>query len=184
VGGGLAAAGVAAFVAAALVERIRGGERRFTGSRLLPRGGVPPTTTFFGEGVPAIDAATWRLAVTGRVSRPRDYDLASLAGLGTRDLPAILDCTSGWALDTDWHGTPVATILDAAAVDPAANSVEIRAVTGWSTTMSLADARRCLLATHVAGAPLPAANGAPARLVAPDRRGLEWVKWVGEIRVA
>ena len=31
---------------------------------------------------------------------------------------------------------------------------------------------------------LPHANGAPCRLVAPDRRGLEWVKWVTEVEVA
>jgi len=36
----------------------------------------------------------------------------------------------------------------------------------------------------VAGEPLPAANGAPCRLVVPTRRGLDWIKWVTEIRVA
>jgi DMSO/TMAO reductase YedYZ molybdopterin-dependent catalytic subunit len=30
---------------------------------------------------------------------------------------------------------------------------------------------------------LPAGNGAPLRLVAPDRRGLDWVKWVDRIEV-
>jgi hypothetical protein len=40
------------------------------------------------------------------------------------------------------------------------------------------------LATHVAGAPLALGNGAPVRLVAPDHRGLDWVKWVAEIRVS
>jgi DMSO/TMAO reductase YedYZ molybdopterin-dependent catalytic subunit len=41
-----------------------------------------------------------------------------------------------------------------------------------------------MLATAVAGADLPAANGAPCRLVVPNRRGLDWVKWVEEIIVA
>jgi DMSO/TMAO reductase YedYZ molybdopterin-dependent catalytic subunit len=40
-----------------------------------------------------------------------------------------------------------------------------------------------LLATHVAGEPLPAANGRPLRLVAPGRRGLDWIKWIAEIKV-
>lgn len=40
-----------------------------------------------------------------------------------------------------------------------------------------------LLATHLAGGELPAANGWPCRLVAPDRRGLDWIKWVTEIQV-
>jgi DMSO/TMAO reductase YedYZ molybdopterin-dependent catalytic subunit len=40
-----------------------------------------------------------------------------------------------------------------------------------------------LLATHVAGEPLPDDNGAPLRLVAPQRRGLDWIKWVDAIDV-
>jgi DMSO/TMAO reductase YedYZ molybdopterin-dependent catalytic subunit len=40
-----------------------------------------------------------------------------------------------------------------------------------------------LLATHVAGRPLPDGNGAPLRLVAPTRRGLDWIKWVDRIDV-
>ena len=36
----------------------------------------------------------------------------------------------------------------------------------------------------VAGVDLPVANGAPCRLVVPSRRGVDWVKWVTEIRPA
>ena len=74
-------------------------------------------------------------------------------------------------------------MLDAAGVSPVARRVEVRSVTGWGTSLDAADARRCLLAWSVAGQPLPAGNGAPLRLVAPDHRGLDWVKWVEAIRV-
>jgi DMSO/TMAO reductase YedYZ molybdopterin-dependent catalytic subunit len=40
--------------------------------------------------------------------------------------------------------------------------------------MSLEEARGTLLATGVAGTDLPAGNGAPCRLVVPNRRGLDW----------
>jgi DMSO/TMAO reductase YedYZ molybdopterin-dependent catalytic subunit len=140
-------------------------------------------TTFFGEGVPEVDTAAWRIRVSGRVERPADHDLASLAGLGEVDLSAVLDCTSGWALETAWRGTPVATLLDAAGV-AAGTNVEVRSATGWSTSLPLAEARRALLATQVAGMPLALGNGAPVRLVVPDHRGLDWVKWVTEVRVS
>jgi len=45
------------------------------------------------------------------------------------------------------------------------------------------DLDEALLATHVAGESLPAVNGAPLRLVAPRRRGLDWIKWVTLIEV-
>ena len=98
-------------------------------------------------------------------------------------MPAILDCTSGWALETAWRGTPVARLLDDAGAAPG-TTIEVRSATGWSTSLSLAEARRALLATHVAGLPLAVGNGAPVRLVVPDHRGLDWVKWVSEIRVS
>jgi DMSO/TMAO reductase YedYZ molybdopterin-dependent catalytic subunit len=39
------------------------------------------------------------------------------------------------------------------------------------------------LATHVGGEPISHDHGAPARLVAPGRRGFEWVTWVARIEV-
>ena len=61
----------------------------------------------------------------------------------------------------------------------------VRSASGWFARLPLDEARgQALLATAVSGQRLPHANGAPCRLVAPDRRGLEWVKWVTEVEVA
>ena len=183
IGGGLGLAGIGAFVAAEVVQRWRGAERRFTGSRFLPAGGVPPPTTFFGEPVPAIDVATWQLRVHGHVDRELALSLADLRALGEETATAVLDCTAGWALETTWHGVGLATLLEVAGATPEARSVTVRAVSGWSAVFPLTEARACLLATGVAGGDLAAGNGAPCRLVAPDRRGLDWVKWVAEVEV-
>jgi DMSO/TMAO reductase YedYZ molybdopterin-dependent catalytic subunit len=183
-GGVLAALGAVAWGAAELSDRALGGIRRFTGSRWLPAGGIPPVTTFFGEGTPRIDVATWRLRVHGAVDRPLELSLEALSALGQEERTEILDCTSGWAMQTDWRGVPTASVLDAAAPRDTASRVVVRSVTGWYARLPLDEARRTLLATGVAGADLPAGNGAPLRLVCPDRRGLEWVKWVAEIEVS
>lgn len=179
----LGAASVALFGAAQLADRAAGGVRRFTGSRWLPRGGVPPPTTFFGEGTPTIDPDAWRLRVHGRVVREVSLSLADLAALGEVELESVLDCTSGWALETTWRGARLTAVLDAAGVATEARSIVVRSVTGWATSLQRADADRVLLATAVAGAPLPVPNGAPCRLVVPDHRGLDWVKWVAEVEV-
>jgi DMSO/TMAO reductase YedYZ molybdopterin-dependent catalytic subunit len=182
---GLAAAGAVAWLAANGIERVAGGVRRFTGSRWLPDGGVPPATTFFGETAEPIDVATWRLTVRGAVARPQALSLADLAALGEVEREAILDCTSGWALRTGWGGVPLSAVLARAKPLPPARVVIVRSVTGWYARLPLDEARNgALLATEVAGRPLPHGNGAPCRLVAPDRRGLEWVKWVTEVEVA
>jgi hypothetical protein len=173
--GGLALAGVAAFGVSAVLEQLRGGTRRFTGSRWLPAGGIPPSTTFYGEGPPPIELDAWRLTVGDR-----KLSLADLRAVGEVDRTAVLDCTSGWALETTWRGVPLGVLLPI----PERGSVRVSSVTGWSTVLTADEARTALLATGVAGAPLPAANGAPCRLVVPGRRGLDWVKWVSHVAIA
>jgi hypothetical protein len=182
--GALAVAGVAAWVAGNALDALAGGLRRFTGSRWLPAGGVPPATTFFGEGAATIDPGAWRLAVRGRVAQPLDLSLSELAALGEVESEAVLDCTSGWALRTTWRGVPFGVVLDAAGLGQGATRVVVRSVSGWYAELPVDEARGALLATAVAGQPLPHGNGAPCRLVAPDRRGLEWVKWVTQVDVA
>jgi Oxidoreductase molybdopterin binding domain len=182
--GGLLLVGVVAWGTANVLDAIAGGARRFTGSRWLPAGGVPPPTTFYGEGTPDVDLATWRLRVGGRVDRALELDLRGLEALGTTERDPTLDCTSGWALRTAWRGTPIRAVLDAAGADPSAPFVRVRSVTGWSVNLERGELEDALLATHVAGNPLPAGNGAPLRLVAPARRGLDWIKWLESIEVA
>ena len=87
-----------AYSTADILDRALGGERRFTGSRALPPGGVPPSTTFLGDTVPPVDMATWAVRVHGAVTRDRAWSLGDLASLGEVEAVATLDCTSGWAM--------------------------------------------------------------------------------------
>ena len=43
--------------------------------------------------------------------------------------------------------------------------------------------RAALLATHTGEEPLSYEHGFPLRLVAPGRRGFEWVKWITRVEV-
>ena len=181
---GLVALGAVAWGASNVLDRIQSGTRRFTGSRWLPDGGIPPPTTFYGEGTPSVDPESWRLRVSGLVAEPLTLDLAGLEALGTIERDEVLDCTSGWAMRTGWRGTPLRAVLDAAGADATAPFIRVESVTGWNAFLERGELDDALLATHVAGEPLPAANGAPCRLVAPQRRGLDWIKWVTSIEVA
>jgi MFS family permease len=181
---GVGALGAAAWVGANLVEQLYGRTRRFTGSRWLPQGQVPPATTFFGEGAPPVDPQAWRIRIRGAVRVPQELSLAELTAIGEVEREEALDCTSGWALRTAWRGVPLDAVLALAEPSLGARHVRVQSMTGWYALLPLQEARRALLATGVAGRPLPEANGAPCRLVAPDRRGLEWVKWVSQLEVS
>jgi hypothetical protein len=181
--GVVGAASLVLFGASEAADRLTGGVRRFTGSRWLPADSVPPSTTFFGEAAPDVDPAEWRLRVHAG-GREASLSLPALTALGQVDRKAVLDCTSGWALDTTWRGVPLTAVLASAGANATTRTrVTVRSTTGWATILNPDELDRALLATGVAGGLLPLANGAPCRLVLPDHRGLDWVKWVAEVEV-
>jgi DMSO/TMAO reductase YedYZ molybdopterin-dependent catalytic subunit len=77
----------------------------------------------------------------------------------------------------------VGDVLDAAGITDSAEWVQFRSVTGYRWSLPVGEARDAVLATRVDDAPLSHGHGAPMRLVAPGRRGFQWVKWVEEVRV-
>jgi hypothetical protein len=169
----LAALSAAAVVAKLAFDRVLGATRAATGSLEQAR---PAATVWLDDPVPRIDPGTWRLAAGGaRLS------LADLARLPQHEWTCVLDCTSGWYARNRWRGVLVSDVL---AVPPGAASVEVRSQTGYSRRFEPALAGRLMIATHLDGVPLAAGNGAPARLVAPGRRGFWWVKWVTAVEVS
>jgi len=130
----------------------------------------PLATQWMFDAVQDIDPVRWRLGAAGRAWT---YD--EITGFDDR-VVATLDCTGGWYTEQEWSGVLLARLLPEAA--RARSSVVVRSATGYSRRFSMEDAGRILLATRVAGAPLPQGNGFPARIVVPGQRGFAWVKWV------
>ncbi|MCH6552429.1 MAG: molybdopterin-dependent oxidoreductase [Planctomycetes bacterium] len=186
---GLLAVGVALWRAGAALDGLLGGraaERRFTGS--YPAGDFTgnafPTTSWLNDRPAPIDPDAWRLRVGGAVRRPLTLGLDELASLGPGEEPAAtLDCTGGWHSTQAWRGVPLGRLLDRAEPNERAASVSVVSTTGYYRRFSLAEARELLLATHVGGEALSHGHGAPVRLVAPGRRGYEWVKWVSAVEL-
>jgi DMSO/TMAO reductase YedYZ molybdopterin-dependent catalytic subunit len=54
-------------------------------------------------------------------------------------------------------------------------------LTGYDRRFAIEEAGRLLIATRLGGMPLDAGHGFPVRIVAADRRGYWWVKWVTSI---
>lgn len=159
-------------------------EHRWTGSRHAGSftGNAMPVTIFLADTVPDLEPAAWRLAVSGAVSRTLSLSLDALVGLGQGRRTATLDCTSGWYSTQAWSGVPLAAVL-AAAGAASTRPVLVRSATGYVTALTPGEIRSCLLATRIGGEKLAAEHGAPVRLVAPARRGWQWIKWVVAIEV-
>ncbi|ELZ54671.1 MULTISPECIES: molybdopterin-dependent oxidoreductase [Halorubrum] len=161
-----------------------GADRRFTGSQ--PREGAGnaafPITSWVADDPAPIDRDDYRLTVGGLVSDPAELTVDDLAA--GHETEALLDCTSGWYTVQKWGGIRVGDLLDAAGeLGDDAAYVRFTSVTGYRWSLPIDEAEDALLATRVGGEPLSHGHGAPARLVAPDRRGFQWVKWVTRVEV-
>ncbi|WP_435065189.1 molybdopterin-dependent oxidoreductase [Halobaculum sp. EA56] len=190
--GALLVAGTVAWRATEAADRALGGaSRRFTGSKPTgdlydteTEGGGFPVTSWVADDPDPVDRGEWTLSVHGLVEAELDLPYDDLAGDGPeRQVEATLDCTSGWYTVQEWGGVRVGDLLDSAGASDDARYVRFTSVTGYRWSLPVAEARDALLATHVRGDPLSHGHGAPARLVAPGRRGFQWVKWVESVEV-
>jgi hypothetical protein len=167
----------------ATVLALPGARRRFTGSREAGSfaGNSFPTTSWVADSPRPIDPTGWRLRVDGAVQMPLDLGYADVAQGDM--VTATLDCTGGFFSTQHWQGVRVGRLLARAGLRADARYVSFVSVTGYRWSLPLDEARAALVATHMGAVPLADGHGAPARLVAPGRRGFEWVKWVTRITV-
>jgi Oxidoreductase molybdopterin binding domain len=167
---GAAALGYGASELAVRAGSLPGVRRRFTGSyesgSFQPA--LMPVSSWMLDAIPEIEPATWTLRAGGRTWT---YD--ELARFDDH-LVATLDCTGGFYSTQEWSGVRLDRLLQPAG----ASSIRVVSHTGYDRRFPIEDARHLLLATRFGGEPLDAGHGFPARLVASDRRGFWWVKWV------
>jgi DMSO/TMAO reductase YedYZ molybdopterin-dependent catalytic subunit len=130
-----------------------------------------------------VSVQSWRLQVEGAVRRPLLLDYNTLRRMATSEIEATIDCTGGWYSAQIWRGVPLIRLLDRAGLEEAARSVTIESISGYDRRFSLEEAETLLLALDVAGKPLDHGHGFPIRLVAADKRGFNWVKWIGRIGI-
>lgn len=142
--------------------------------------------------VPRVDAATWKLRITGMVNRPYELTFAELLAMPAIEETITLACVSndvGGDLvgNAVWRGVRLSDLLARAGVQHAATQIVGRSVddftVGFPTAVGL-DGRPAMVAFGMNGDPLPTAHGFPARLVVPGLYGyVSATKWLTEIQL-
>jgi len=156
-----------------------------------------------------VDAATYKLKISGLVDRPKAIALDQLKSLGATEVVAGFECSGnsprgieGLVSNAKWTGVPLRKLLTEAGLKPeaaevvflgadhAASDVEWRTQKfnldqqfGRSLTREQALMPDPLVAYAMNGQPITVPNGFPVRLIVPGWYGVANVKWLSQIHV-
>lgn len=139
------------------------------------------------KGPQKVDRTTYRLAVDGAVATPAEYRYADVLSRETTYTKVVeLNCVEGWSVKALWEGVLISDLVDRAGPSADAVTVIFHAADGYSTSLPLSyvRSRKLLLAYKLNGVELPAARGFPFQVVAEDRWGYKWCKWVTRIELS
>lgn len=133
----------------------------------------------------AIDLASYRLEVTGKVDNPLSLTFDELRCMPRLSASPLLLCPGFFEDQAAWAGVPMAHVLDLAGVSDEANRIRIVGADGYEAAVSIEQARTTggFLAYEWEGEPLPILHGFPVRAVFPTLEGNKWVKWIVKIEV-
>jgi len=179
-------------------------------------GEVTPTDRFYRRNhfpIPVLDAAAWRLSVSGLVDRALSLSLPEVTQLPAQTAVVTLECAGnarrmfqppapgepwgfGAVSTAEWTGVPLTEVLRRAGIQPGAQEIifggaDRGTIDGaphpihFERSLAVADVAEsdALLAYAMNGQPLPPRHGYPLRLVVPGWYAVASVKWLSSIRV-
>ncbi|MCQ1537591.1 molybdopterin-dependent oxidoreductase [Methanocalculus taiwanensis] len=134
-----------------------------------------------------VDISRYRLIITGLVAEETvlTYD-EILLKYPHYSKVVTLYCVEGWDATILWEGVLVRDLINDAGADPRANTVIFRADDGYTTSLPLEYImdKDILMAYRMNNVTLPAERGYPFQLVAEDKWGYKWIKWIETIELS
>jgi DMSO/TMAO reductase YedYZ molybdopterin-dependent catalytic subunit len=175
-------------------------------------GAVTPTEKFFyiqHYNRPEIDAVTYKLKLTGLVTRPVELSLADLQGMRSVELVNGYECSGnsprsvqGLSSNGRFTGVRLRDVLRRAGVNDATREVvffgadkgnedvvfrqqTLKVQQQFARSITLENAMKPdpILAWALNGTPLDREHGAPLRVIMPGWYGVANVKWLSEIHL-
>jgi DMSO/TMAO reductase YedYZ molybdopterin-dependent catalytic subunit len=128
----------------------------------------------------------WRLTVDGMVDRPGSFSIDQLKSYPSRNQITEVACEEGWSYIAEWHGVPLAHVLNVVGAHPQARYVVYYSIQPeWWESMDMADALhpQTFLTYGMNGDDLPVGNGGPLRMRVPRQLGYKSVKFITHLTV-
>jgi DMSO/TMAO reductase YedYZ molybdopterin-dependent catalytic subunit len=138
------------------------------------------------KGPQHITIPEYRLTVTGLTNTTDVYTYDEVLDRFPHYSKVVtLFCVEGWDATILWEGVLVRDLIRKAGPDPRANTVVFTAHDGYTTSFPLAYLmdRDIIMAGTMNNVTLPAERGYPFALVAEDKWGYKWIKWIEKIEL-
>ena len=139
------------------------------------------------KGPQYISIPDYRLTITGLTNTTRTYTYDDILGKFPHYSKVVtLHCVEGWDATILWEGILVRDLVNEAGPLPQANTIIFTAHDGYTTSFPLDYIMKndILMAYRMNNVTLPAERGYPFELVAEDKWGYKWIKWIEKIELS
>lgn len=157
--------------------------RDYEGMRLDPSVGPRDNSI---AGIQQVNIEDYELQITGLVKNPLSFSYEQVLENKSYERMITLYCVEGWDATVLWKGVRIMDLLNEAEVLNANSNVIFHCVDGYTTAMPLETIkdRDLLLAYSSNGITLPESLGFPFIVIAEDKAGYKWARWVNEIEIS
>jgi DMSO/TMAO reductase YedYZ molybdopterin-dependent catalytic subunit len=138
------------------------------------------------KGPQYVNVSTYVLEITGLVANPKNYSYNEVLSHQAYSKVVTVNCVEGWSVTIDWEGVLLKDLFNDVSVFPNATTVIFYAVDGYSTAEPLDYLlnNNIMIAYKMNNVTLPAERGYPFQLVAQDKWGYKWIKWINRIELS
>ena len=138
------------------------------------------------KGPQYINTDVYTLTIDGLVEQPNSLTHDEVLDNQKYTKVVTLHCVEGWSVDILWEGILLADLFEAVDIQESADTVIFHSEDGYSTALPLQTImdRQLMIAYKMNGVVLPPERGFPFQLVAEDKLGYKWIKWITRIELS
>lgn len=156
---------------------------QYKGMKLTPSNSLPQNAI---KGTQKVDIAKYRLTVDGRVKIAKGYTYKQITDRSAVTKLVTLKCIEGWTATILWEGVLLKDVISDSQPESDAVTVIFHAQDGYTTSLPLAtvQSKNLILAYKTNEVTLPPELGFPFIVVAEDKYGYKWARWVTRIELS